>query len=140
LDSLKDILGSVGQGASKNQTESMINAYLDGHLPKEKLVSYFTKMAISPTSDISQVAALNSAGQAAAGEKARQAIEWLKNAPPQDLANNSGLSGIGKILGTTGNGAGQSFTRNAVRAYNMGAGNEDELLKMFTKLATAAAK
>ena len=79
-------------------------------------------------------------GQAAAGEKARQAIEWLKNASPQDLANNSGLSGIGKILGTTGNGAGQSFTRNAVRAYNMGAGNEDELLKMFTKLATAAAK
>jgi len=46
LDSLKDILGSVGQGASKNQTESMINAYLDGHLPKEKLVSYFTKMAM----------------------------------------------------------------------------------------------
>lgn len=49
LDSLKDIIGSVGQGASKNQTESMINAYLDGHLPKEKLVSYFTKMAMRVT-------------------------------------------------------------------------------------------
>ncbi len=134
---------SSGDGVVKTAVENSGggNAAADTAAATNAPTAAPTAPAAAPTAPVQQAQDMMAAKQAAAAQKADQAMDWLKNASQADMAKNSGLPELQKILGTVGNGAGQSYTRNAVRAYKMmGAGDEEGLKQYFTRLAMQASK